>query len=418
MNDNILKCKYAWSHLDFLQGQYGPCFRYKVYKQPIAKMSEKLPSEVINSEEMQTVRRSLQQGEFPPGCFDCALKESRGLKSYRQHAFEEKEWDKDNTIDYSNVIVDKILDLELKFSRTCNFLCRHCNSESNSLFEVIGKKHPDIHEKLLEQRFDQFGIAESPITEVSDEIIDDLVNNIIPDCKHIRFSGGEPLYHIQHYQFLEKLINSPNIDTKTIDLSYNTNLSLLQFKGYDIHELWDKFKSIHITVSMDGTGSLFNYFRERGDYDTVISNIETLAAKSTNIESFFFVCTSTAYHAFYADVIFKDLTELCERVHNRYNIRCTTRPTFVHTPGIDMVDLEVETKQFIIDNLEKTVPSNNSMYDYAINEIITHLKGDKRNFNSDFKTIVKLQDQLYEKDAFVMASRVAEYVYNNKLTWN
>jgi hypothetical protein len=416
MNDKILKCKYAWGHLDFLQGQYGPCFRYKVNKQPIAKISEKLPSEVINSEEMQSIRRSLQQGVFPPGCFDCALKEGRGLKSYRQEVCSHH-WEGEDKINYNSVVIDKILDLELKFSRTCNFLCRHCYSESNSMFEVMGKKNPDIHDKLLTQGFDQFGIADSPITEVSDEVINDLVNNIIPDCNHIRFSGGEPLYHTQHYQFLEKLIASPHINTKNIELSYNTNLSIIQFKEYDLHSLWDHFKSIHVTVSLDGTGSLFNYFRERGDYDTVIRNIEELSAKSTNIQSYFFVCTSTAYHAFYADVIFKDLTELVERIQNKYNIPCYTRPTFVHTANIDMVDLEFETKKFIIGNLEKTLPSGNEMYDYSIGEIITHLSGEKRNFNGDFKEIVKLQDQLYEKDAFAMAPRIAEYVYNNTLTW-
>jgi organic radical activating enzyme len=416
MNDKVLKCKYAWSHLDFLQGQYGPCFRYKVNKQPIAKVSEKLPSEVINSEEMQSVRRSLQQGVFPPGCFDCALKEGRGLKSYRQQVMEHH-WEDEDKINYNSAVVDRILDLELKFSRTCNFLCRHCYSESNSMFEVIGKKHPDIHNKLLTQGFDQFGIADSPITEVSEEVIDDLVNNVIPDCKNIRFSGGEPLYHLQHYQFLEKLIDSPNIDTKSLSLFYNTNLSMIQFKDYNLNKLWKNFKSIYVVVSLDGTGSLFNYFRERGDYDTVINNIETLAQTSTNIESFLFVCTSTAYQAFYADVIFRDLTALAERIQREYNIHCTTKPTFVHSANIDMVDLEVETKQFIIGNLEKTLPSGNNMYDYAIKEIITHLEGDKRNFNGDFKEIVKLQDQLYEKDAFAMAPRVAEYVYNNTLTW-
>lgn len=415
--DKILKCKYAWGHLDFLQGQYGPCFRYKVDKQPIAKISDKLPSEVINSEEMQSVRRSLQQGVFPPGCFDCALKESRGLKSYRQQVTEHY-WDDEDKINYNSVVVDRILDLELKFSRTCNFLCRHCYSESNSMFEIIGKKHPAMHEKLLEQGFDQFSIAESPIAEISEEVINDLVKNIIPNCKHIGFSGGEPLYHLRHYQFLEKLIDSPNVDTKSISLFYNTNLSMIQFKQYDLQKLWDKFKSIYVVVSLDGTGDLFNYFRERGDYDTIINNIESLAAKSTNITNFMFVCTSTAYHAFYADVIFRDLTALAERIQREYNVYCMTKPTFVHTANIDMVDLEVETKQFIIKNLEKTLPSGNDMYDYALTEIITHLKGDKRNFNGDFKEIVKIQDKIYNRDAFIMAPRVAEYVYNNVLMWD
>lgn len=417
MQKNILKCKYAWSHLDFLQGQYGPCFRFKVNKQPIGTIADKLPSEVINSNEMVAVRKSLQEGIFPPGCFDCSLKEKEGLKSYRQRSLEDTDWDPNNQIDYNSLTVNKIYDLELKFSRACNFLCRHCNSESNSLFEMIGKKNPEIHKKLLEQNFDHLGIADSPIVEISNEILDDLVKNIIPTVECLQFSGGEPLYHLKHYEFLERLIQEPTIDTSKISLSYNTNLSLIKFKGYELKNLWKYFKSVHVTVSMDGTGPLFNYFRERGDYDSVINNIDSLlSSKIQTLDSMLFVCTSTAYHAFYADKIFYDLTNLCHKINTTYKVYARTRPTFVHTPGLDMADLDIHVKDFIIDNLTKTLP-NNQMYDNSVNEIITHLKSEKRNFSSDFREIAKLQDKLHNKDAFLMVPRIAEYVYNNKLIW-
>lgn len=417
MKKQPLHCKYAWGHLDFLQGQYAPCFRFKVYKQPIGKISERLPSEIINSQEMKEVRKSLQEGVFPPGCFDCQYKESTGLKSYRKRAEERNHFDSDNNIDYNNVEIKKIYDLELKFSRNCNFLCRHCNSESNSLFEVIGKKNPDIHKALLDQDFDHLGIAESPIIDIPDNVIDDLIKNVIPTVENIFFSGGEPLYSLKHYKFLERLINDPNIDTKKIDIGYNTNLSMISFKGYKLSELWNHFKSVHVTVSLDGTRSLFNYFRERGDYETIIKNIYELSETVPNLNSFLFVCTSSAYHAFYADQIFSDLCKLSFDIKSKYKKQVEVRPTFVHTPGLDMVDLDRETKNFIIENLKKTLPDSDPSYNFSISEIIKHLSNEVRNPNSDFKKIVKLQDKLYNKDPFVMAPRVAEYVYNNKLTW-
>lgn len=414
----ILKCKYAWSHLDFLQGQYGPCFRFKVNKQPIGTMDNELPSEVINNANMVEVRRSLQEGVFPPGCFDCALKEKEGLKSYRQKSLEETDWDPDNQIDYTSTNIEKIYDLELKFSRACNLLCRHCDAESNSAFEILGKKNPQIHKKLLEQKFNHLSVADTPIKEISDEIIDDLVKNIIPGVSHLRFSGGEPLYHLKHYEFLKRLISEKHIDTTNIQLSYNTNLSLIKFKDYELKDLWKHFKSVHITVSMDGTGNLYNYFREKGDYNSVLDNVHNLlSSKIDSINGMLFVCTSATYHAFYADNVFYDLTNLCDTVESKYKIQATTRPTFVHTPGLDMADLEDETKNFIIENLSTSLPSNNKMYNFALNEIITHLKGDRRNFSSSFKEIAKLQDKLYNKDAFLMVPRIAEYVYNNKLVW-
>jgi organic radical activating enzyme len=415
--NNVLKCKYAWSHLDFLQGQYAPCFRFKVNKQHIAKMNEKLPSEVINSKEMKQVRQTLMSGEFPPGCFDCSYKESRGLESYRQRSLSNKSWDSYNEIDYTTDIVSRIHDLELKFSRTCNFLCRHCNSESNSLFEIVGKQHPSVHQKLLEQGFDHLGIADSPITEISEEIIDDLIKNIIPNIDKLFFSGGEPLYHLKHYQFLEKLIESKDIDTSKIEIGYNTNLSMIEFKTYKLSNLWKHFKSVHVTVSMDGTGNIFNYFRERGNYNTTVENIYKLAESIPNLNHFLFVCTSSAYHAFYADVIFKDLSKLCRDIESKFNIKANTRPTFVHTPGLDMIDLDKVTKQFIIKNLEKTLSHEDNLYNKSISEIITYLNGDKKNIKSDFREVAKLQDSLYNKDPFVMVPRIAEYVYNNKMIW-
>lgn len=410
-----LKCKLAWGHLDFTQGEYAPCFRFKVNLQHIAKIDAKLPSEVINSDAMQAVRQSLIDGEFPVGCFDCKFKESRGLQSYRNLA-DGFDWiDPDNKIDYNSSITTRIDDLELKFSRTCNFLCRHCNVESNSSFEVLGKKQPEIRDQLLDLDFYHLVESDMVISEVSDEVIDDLIKNVIPGIGRIFFSGGEPLYHIQHYRFLERLIQDPNIDTSKISLGYNTNLSMIKFKQYSLVELWRHFKHIHVTVSLDGTGEFFNYFRERGNYNEIISNLYEICEHAHNLKNILLVSTSSAYQAFYADITFDELSRMAEDIKQRFKITVQTRPTFVHTLGLDMVELERETKDFIIDRLQASMPGRNAFYDKAIGEIITHLRGDSRIAKSNFKEIAKLQDELHNRDAFVSVPRIAEYVYNGRL---
>jgi len=409
---SMLKCRYAWSHLDFLQGEYAPCYRFKIKPQPIASLKDALPSEVINNEAMQSVRASLQQGVFPLGCEDCAYKESTGLKSYRQKSLDDLEWDINNTIDYNKTTVSAILDLELKFSRKCNFLCRHCGSDSNSKFELLGQANPEISQQLIDLDFDHIQIGDSPITTVTDDILEDLIQNIIPSVKRITFSGGEPLYQIEHYRFLERLIQDPTIDTKNINLCYNTNLSLINFKRYKLSDLWQHFNGIHLTVSMDGTGELFNYFRERGDWATVVANLYSLLGSSKNITSVLLVCTSSAYQAFYADVIFDTLAKMVVDIKQRYDIAfITTQPTFVHYPaGLDMVNLPNHIKKGLIDRYTKTLGTD-EVYNEAMRELLIHLSGDAYASTETFAKIVKLQDQLHNRSCKGILPELAAFVY-------
>lgn len=391
----MLKCKFAWDHLDFLQGQYAPCFRYKTKRQPIARMSDTLPSEAINCENMKQVRAALQRGKFPAGCEDCAYKEKNGIKSYRQKSLGNKGWD-DSNIDYNSTVIPGVSDLELKFSRTCNFFCRHCMAESNSRFEILGKNNPEINDKLQELNFDHLGIADSPIETVSVEHLEDIIKNVLPSVKRITISGGEPLYHLDHYRFLERLITDNTVDTRKISLTYNTNMSMINFKSYRLSDLWKEFKNIDLTVSLDGTGELFNYFREGGDYDTVVENIFTIIEECDNIRSIYLVCTSTAYHAFYADKIFKDLNELAEKIKEK-NVYAHSGATFVHYPnGLDIANLEQSVK----DKLLEEMPHDNP--------IIEYMKTPQYS-DSTFREIVKLQDKLHNKKCTL--DKISDYVY-------
>ena len=55
-----MKCRFAWSHIDFKKGGYAPCFRFKNYPGYWDNSgSDKLPSQVINNHDFISVRRQL-----------------------------------------------------------------------------------------------------------------------------------------------------------------------------------------------------------------------------------------------------------------------------------------------------------------------------------------------------------------------
>ena len=393
-----MKCKFAWSHLDFKPGGYAPCFRFKNQHGDYGKVPD-LPSEVVNNEDWKKVRQQLRNDEWPAGCVDCKIQEDNGIQSYRQKSLK-------NNLTNPNYDNDTVVitDLQLKMSRACNFACRHCSTASNSLFLQYGKDNPIIASDLRDNYdFDHLTDEARVIDIPTPEVIEDLFNNILPTVECIEFSGGEPFYHVEMYKLLQRMIDS-DIDTQKITLKYNTNMSLTSFKKYDIVKLWDHFKSIHITVSMDGTGDLFNYFRTNGEYHTTVKNLYKVLADSNKISSILLVCTTCAYHAFYLNEISYDLHTLRDNIQKMYpNISVVARPTFVHWPkGLDIVNLAEDTKQTILDELD----DNN-----FTKEVKVRLQGKRTIPEETFKDIVRLQDQVYNRDASVLAPKIFDYVY-------
>jgi MoaA/NifB/PqqE/SkfB family radical SAM enzyme len=399
-----MKCRFAWSHLDFKKNGYAPCFRFKNYPE-YWKLSgsDKFPSQVINNSDFISVRQQLRNDEWPKGCIDCKRLESEGLSSYRTRSLQEEndtslsaEKAIFSPIDYRQDRV-KIKDLQLKLSRACNYNCRHCDSASNSSFEKLGIEFPEI-EQALKTKYDFSHISKAGNNKIvipTKAVMDDLFENVFPTVEQLEFSGGEPFYQIEMYKTLQRLIDDPNINTKKIYLVYNSNMSMLEYKGYSVKKLFPHFRAVSITASMDGTGKLFNYFRTGGDYQNVVNNIKELAPY---VHSFLFVCTTSAYQAFYMNEIYRDLRELQESIPNL----TTIRTTFVNWPkALDIINLEEETKNKIMENLE----INDFTREFAI-----RLTSAKNEIKPCFKGLIKTQDLLYDKSCQDMAPKIWEYV--------
>ena len=171
---------------------------------------------------------------------------------------------------------------------------------------------------------------------------------------------------------------------------------MLEYKGYSVKKLFPHFRAVAITVSMDGTGDLFNYFRTGGDYENVINNIKEIAPY---IYSFLFVCTTSSYQAFYMNEIYRDLRELQDSLLDTIS---TIRTTFVHWPkALDIINLEEETKNKIMENLE----INDFTKEFAI-----RLTSTQNEIEPCFKGLVKTQDLLYDKSCQDMVPKIWDYI--------
>ena len=392
-----MKCRFAWSHIDFKKGGYAPCFRFKNYPGYWDNSgSDKLPSQVINNHDFISVRRQLRNNQWPKGCEDCERQEKEGISSYRTRSLEHHP-NVYSAIDYSCDYVP-IRDLQLKMSRACNYNCRHCDSASNSSFEKLGHQFPEIKTVLEEHHnFNHISPAgNNKIVIPTNEIMDDLFENAMSTVEQIEFSGGEPMYQHEMYKTLQRLIDEGY--AKKIILVFNTNMSILEHKKYKLADYLPHFKKVNITCSMDGTGSLFNYFRTGGDYENVCNNIREIAPLVNN---FLFVCTTSSYHAFYMNEIYHDLRELQDSIKTK----STIRTTFVHYPKVlDVRNLDEDVKLKILQDLE----INNFTKEFSKRISMEPELGqwDK----GSFKELVNTQDKLYNKSCQEMAPKIWEYV--------
>lgn len=202
----------------------------------------------------------LKTHERPDACRACWQAEDNNLSSYRQ-------W-------YLKKVnpTPGIQFLDLRHSNQCNLKCRYCN--------------PYFSNQWAKELSYQTTLRTTDISEYFEHLLtDDLVD--------LYFCGGEPLIIADHYAVLERLIASGQC--KNVELRYNTNLTVIQYKDSNLLELWKNFKSVTVSVSLDAAGPELNYIRSGSDWETVSRNIEIIAqhrASLGNLKIFFAVTLS------------------------------------------------------------------------------------------------------------------------------
>ena len=249
---------------------YPCCFGSEVA--PFGDVREDDFLSIANGEPMKALRRNMLEGRPSAHCTRCYEAEAAGFTSLRQH--KNKEFadylPQCRSTEPDGHITDfQLKYLDIRFSNICNFKCRFCGHASSSLWY-------DEY-KMLFPGFDKPRILKAG---KSDDDLWRQIEKTLPDVDHVYFAGGEPLIMKEHYLVLKRLIE---LGRTNVTLSYNTNMSLLQYKDEAVIDLWKQFDSIHLGISVDGIGRRAEYVRKGTVWTTFIDNIRTVKEQCPHV---------------------------------------------------------------------------------------------------------------------------------------
>lgn len=263
-------CPMPFCHINIKQeGKISACWRYP---DRVGDYTEESIVEIWNGNRMKTLRKQLLNGEKPKGCRSCWDMEASNVKSTRQQTTED--YDKiTNFKNVTNSIADdysmplsSLKSIEVRFDNICNLMCRHCSPDYSSVWEIAVKRDEKLNQKMIQ--LGTFRKQEDHV-RLTDNVITEIGQVISPNLVELMIAGGEPLYHDKHYKFIESLL--PNADK--IMLSYNSNLTTLEYKGKNILDLWKNFRRVLLRVSIDGDRHCYQYVRVHNDLEKVEKHI-------------------------------------------------------------------------------------------------------------------------------------------------
>lgn len=205
-----------------------------------------------------TEYRELITNDRSSYCQRCWDKESLGIVSKRQSDIKLHEV-------YSK-IDDGYLKIDAAIGMVCNAACRTCGPSSSSLWQQYEQNYTTIK------------------SETPNQDLWSTINKNLNRVLQLDFGGGEPWLNQVDEQILafEQLIEQGL--ARRVKLRYNTNGSLYPRR---LLETFSHFRSVEITLSLDGLDKQFEYIRYPLKWETVVSNVQELqqlSSKFSNIK--------------------------------------------------------------------------------------------------------------------------------------
>jgi organic radical activating enzyme len=265
-------------------------------QESIGNVNENTLEEIFNGEKIKSVRQQMANGQHPARCYKCFQREAQGIESFREQSNKLYYHQQSNKLYYHHEhlidkailnnhehLIDKAIknnyeveDFKLYYwdfrcSNLCNFSCRSCTL-------ALSSKWYEDH-KALYGNVDGHSVNKKGVIQFTDNQIAQvkgIIDKDINDVECVYFAGGEPLINDMHYYILEKLIKAKRFDCQ---LHYNTNLSTLHYKNYDLLEMWSNWnKGLKITVgvSIDAIGPRAEYIRHGMKWSKIEENLKKL----------------------------------------------------------------------------------------------------------------------------------------------
>jgi len=297
-------CIAPWIHLHtWPNGNVYPCCMTPM-EEPIADLTKTSLKDIWNSQPMRSLRVKMMNNERAYSCRRCYEQEDAGQPSMRQmlnqsyanHLDKPKETDENGYFKQFNLAY-----WDFRFSNICNFRCRTCGPQLSTGWYEDTKK---IWGSLPND------VRKIEASEISWKQIDEL----FPVVEEIYFAGGEPLLMQEHYDILDRLVEEKRYDVR---LRYNTNFSRLHFKSKNVIDYWNKFDSVSIFASLDGSHSKGEYVRKGLNWNTIENNFSQINnfAKNVDLHINYTLSVMNAFHVteFHREMIEKQHIEHADK---------------------------------------------------------------------------------------------------------
>ena len=158
---------------------------------------------------------------------------------------------------------------DLQLSNVCNLACTMCNSEYSSkwikLEKQIDRDYLTGFNKQSNKKWNK---------DIINKVLKDINNRTLFNNVVISVKGGEPTVQPEISEFIDTLKHKHHVHLHLV-----TNLQ--RWPIWFDTEL-NKFKSVHITVSLEGIEQTYEYSRVHGSWKAFDDNVQKLNTLSKN----------------------------------------------------------------------------------------------------------------------------------------
>jgi hypothetical protein len=262
-------------------------------------------ADIWDGEALRQFRVAHLSGRRVAGCERCYAAEALGGPSMRRDAAKEfgsraadrvRRTTRDGHVPDSHPI-----DFDIRFSNICNLKCRTCYHGSSSRW------YADYKAVYGRQRMPGVLYSDRPVIRAFENPRDSSAafGACLDHMEKLVFAGGEPLLQEEHYQLLRRLRDRRRLD---VSMHYVTNLSVLCHRGLDVTHLWRDFRHVHLTASLDDSGSRGELLRYGQSWPKVLENRERLRRVCPHL-TFRVTCTVSALNALRVSAFHRELID-------------------------------------------------------------------------------------------------------------
>jgi MoaA/NifB/PqqE/SkfB family radical SAM enzyme len=218
-------------------------------------------SDAYNSYFMEQLRHEFLSGGMPTTCEACWNDEAQGASSMRQHENRRHAASIPQIIDGS---IKRPYSLELKMGNTCNLKCRICGPWHSSLWE---REEADLKNAVPGDSIR----AKNSMSRQWPEYEAFWSQDYLSSAVELNLLGGEPFLSKVHWTHLIGLATTDR--ARSVTIRYNTNATIFP-RAEIVDEVWPRFNSVEIALSVDDIGKRFEYERHPAQWSSVEENIK------------------------------------------------------------------------------------------------------------------------------------------------